>query len=320
MNDSVSPASPWRRRADVTYRKEENMKWSGVRIAVAVAAAVSSLSASVRADLTHRYSFTTDASDSVGGLNGTLVNTATVAGGALQFNNPNFSPAGGGYLSLSPSILPSSGGATIETWFTMQGSGFFTEAFTFTDNNNGANPPGSNNGMYLMGTISAPQPATPPGGANTGGSHIDASIAGFAGGEVDAYEETPGLGAGGGGYLDDGETFMMSMTIDATGNLSYYLYDLSQGGTGGLQETVPGYMLSQFAFTNAFLGRSAFPGDNSTSGAIDEFRVFNTALSASDIAADEAAGPNTVASVPEPGSLALAGLGAIGLMRRRRAR
>ena len=301
------------------------MKYSGIGVAVALAAAVSGFSPSVRAALTHRYSFTTDASDSVGTANGTLVNTATASAGSLQFNNPNFSPAGGGYLSLPVGILPTSGGATIETWGTFTGSGFFTEAFTFTDNNNGANPPGSNNGQYLMGVISAPQPGTPPGGAGTGGSHIAEALAGFStpasgnvGGEVDAFGTTPGVGAGGGGYMDDGETFMMSITIDPSGNLSYYLFDLSQGGVGGLQQTVPGYMLSQFAFTNAFLGRSAFPGDNSTSGAIDEFRVFNTALSASQIAADEAAGPNVVGSVPEPASLSLAAVGAIGLMMRRR--
>ncbi len=301
------------------------MNWSGVCVAVALAAAVSGFSTSVRADLTHRYSFTTDASDSVGGLNGTLMNTATVSGGALQFNNPGFSPAGGGYLSLSPGILPTSGGTTIETWFTDPGSGFFTEAFTFTDNNNGANPPGANNGEYLMGVISAPQPGTPPGGAGTGGSHIAEALSGFAGAsgtgvgtEIDAVETTPAIGAGGGGFLDDGESFMMAMTIDPSGNLSYYVFDLSKGGVGGLQQTVPGYMLSQFAFTNAFLGRSAFSADNSTSGSIDEFRVFNTALSASQIAADEAAGPNVVA--PEPASLALAGIGAIGLMTRRRAK
>src|SRR5271169_5567348 len=81
-----------------------------------------------RADLTHRYSFTTDASDSVGNANGTLVNAATVSGGQLQLNNPNFSgstsgqPDPHGYLSLPPSILPSSGSATIEEWFTFTGS------------------------------------------------------------------------------------------------------------------------------------------------------------------------------------------------------
>jgi hypothetical protein len=277
------------------------------------------------ADLIHRYDFSGTiaaggtVSDLVGTANGLLVNSATVSGGSLQLNNAPFSgpSTAGGYLSLPAGILPSSGSATIETWFTFGGSGFFTEAYTFTNSANDTNPPGANNGQYLMGTISAPQPGTPPGGANTGGSHIAQSLAGYAGGEIDAYETTPGVGAGGGGYLDDGETFMMAMTIDSTGNLSYYLYDLSQGGIGGLQQTVAGNPLSAFAFTNAFLGRSAFPGDNSTNGTIDEFRVYNTALSASQIAADEAAGPNVVVT-PEPASLSIAAIGAAALVSRRR--
>lgn len=38
------------------------------------------------ASLTHRYSFTTDASNSVGGANGTLMNGATVSGGAVTLS------------------------------------------------------------------------------------------------------------------------------------------------------------------------------------------------------------------------------------------
>lgn len=283
------------------------------------------MASSANADLTHRYSFTTDASDSVGGANGTLVGTVgggpTVSGGQLNLNNPGFTgpSSGQNYVSLPGSILPTSGSATIEGWFTFQGSGFFTELYSFTNSNSDANPPGANTGQYLMGTISAPQPATPPGGAGTGGSHIAESPAGYAGGEIDAYESTPGIGAGGGGYLDDGETYFMATVIDGNANtLSYYLYDVSAGGIGGLQQTVTGIPLSSFQFTNAFLGRSAFPGDNSTSGVINEFRIYNNAQSAAAIAADFAAGPDTVVPVPEPASLSLALIGTAGLLGMRR--
>ena len=127
---------------------------------------------SSQAQLTHRYSFTTNANDSVGSANGTLVNTATVSGGQLQLNNPNFSgpSTAGGYLSLPPSILPSSGSVTIESWFTFTGSGFFTEDWTFSDNANDTNSPGANNGQYFMHTISAPQGG--PNAGSAGGSHV----------------------------------------------------------------------------------------------------------------------------------------------------
>ena len=264
-----------------------------------------------QAQLTHRYTFNTDASDSVGAANGTLFNTATVSGGQLQLNNPNFSgpSTAGGYLSLPPSILPASGSVTIEQWFTFTGSGFFTEAYAFSDNNNDTNPPGANNGQYLMHTISAPQGGPVPAG---GGSHVAQALAGYAGGETDAFGTTPGFGAGGGGYLDDGETFMAATVIDSgAGTLSYYLYRTSDGA-GGLQQTIPAIPLSSYSFTNAYLGRSAFAVDNSTSGSVDEFRIYSNAESAAQIAADEAAGPNVL--VPEPTSLVLGTLGALGLI------
>lgn len=280
--------------------------------------------APVSAALTHRYSFTTDASDSVGGpaFNGTLVNIATVAGGALQLNNPNFSPGGGppdpnGYLSIPVSAIPTSGSMTIESWFTFTGSGFFTEDWTLTDNANDTNNPGASNGEYMMHTISAPQGGPVPAG---GGSHVAQTLAGYGGGaETDAYGATPGIGAVGGGYLDDGETFMSAVVIDGTaGTLSYYLYDLTPGSpAGGLQQSITAIPLSSFNFTNLYLGRSAFIVDNATSGSIDEFRIYNNAQSAGQVAADEAAGPNVVVPVPEPVSMSFLAAGAMGLLARR---
>ncbi len=245
--------------------------------------------------LTHQYTFNDGtANDSVGGAHGTLVNGATVAAGQLQLANPNFSgpSTAGRYLSLPPTILPASGSVTIEQWFTFTGSGFFTEAWTFSDNSDDTNPPGADIGQYLMHTISNPQPANPPGGPNTGGSRIVQTLAGFGGGaESSAYSSTPGIGAGGGGYLDDGGTYMAATVIDGTaGTLSYYVFRQSDG-VGGLQQTIPAIPLESYSFTNAYLGRSAFPNDNSTSGVVDEFRVYDEARTAEQILADFLAGP-----------------------------
>lgn len=293
----------------------KTLKWINIGVMTSVAA-LAVCTSTAQADLIHRYSFTTDTSDSVGSADGTLVGTVgggpAVSGGQLQLNNPGFSgpSSGQNYLSLSPGILPSSGSATIEEWFTFTGSGFFTEAYAFSDSGHDATPPGSNNGQYLMGVISAPQ-----GGPNTGsagGSHISQTLAGYAGGETDAYETTPGLGAGGGGYLDDGGTYMMATVINFNDDsLTYYL-------NGLLQQTITAIPLSSYSFTDCYLGRSAFPGDNSTSGSIDEFRIYNNVQSADSVLADYTAGPNTVIPVPEPTSLTLAAVGALGLLARRR--
>ena len=292
-------------------RREKWIK-AGLAASAVVFAAYGS---TAQAQLSHRYSFATDASDSVGGANGTLMNIATVSGGQLQFNNPNFSPSSfaGGYLSLPVNILPNSGSVTIEQWFTFTGSGFFTEAYTFSDRNGGANPPGATVGQYLMHTISAPQGGPVPSG---GGSHVGQALAGYTT-ESDAFGTTPGLGFAGGGYLDDGGTYMAATVIDGTaGTLSYYVFRVSDG-LGGLQQTIAAIPLSSYTFTDAFLGRSAFNADNWTSGSVDEFRIYNNAKTSGDIFADFVAGPN---QVPEPSSLALLGTGGIALLLRRRSR
>jgi hypothetical protein len=164
-----------------------------------------------------------------------------------------------------------------------------------------------------MGVISAPQGG--PNAGSAGGSHIVQALNGWGNGETDAFETTPGIGAGGGGYLDDGATYMMTAVIDGgAGTLSYYVYRVSDG-VGGLQQTVTAIPLSSFSFTQAFLGRSDFDGDNATAGSVDEFRIYDNAQSDSAIAADFAAGPNVV---PEPSSLAFVAIGALGLFARRR--
>ena len=117
----------------------------------------------------------------------------------------------------------------------------------------------------------------------------------------------------------------MSATVinGGAGTISYYLFDITAGGIGGLQQTIPANALSSYNFTNAFLGRSPFLADNATSGTIDEFRIFNNAQSDAAIAANFAAGPNDTspvvinAPVPEPATLSIAVIGAVGLLTRR---
>jgi hypothetical protein len=307
-----------------------------VLIRLSIAAMLSICASTSQADLTHRYDFSTDTAaggttadtGSVGGADGQLFGRADVSGGQLRLNNPNFTNsidesgnplmqnAGDpGFLSLLPSILPSSGSVTIEQWFTFTGSGFFTEAYTFTDHDNDlgspeviSNPPGAGNGQYLIHTISNPDNLTGTVVPGAGSSVAQATTGFNPGDESRAFGSTVGLGAGGGGYLDDGGTYMAATVIDGNaGTLSYYLFRVSDG-LGGLQGTISAIPLSSYSFTNAYLGRSPYP-DNYVSGSVDEFRIYDEARSAAQIARDFAAGPNSL--VPEPATGLLLSFGAI---------
>jgi hypothetical protein len=72
---------------------------------------------------------------------------------------------------------------------------------------------------------------------------------------------------------------------------------------------------------NDWLGRSQFSPDPFFNGSINEFRIYDQALSGAEVAASFAAGPDTI--VPEPSGVVLAlvgGLSALVLRRDRRRR
>ena len=138
------------------------------------AATLAACSTFANAALTHRYSFTTDASDSVGGANGTLVNGASITGGQVNLangGNPGFPSNGTGttqpqYVSLPADLLPNSGSASIDVFQTISGSGFYTETFYFANTTNSVQAPAGSRvspAQFLMGVNSRPGLDTRPG-------------------------------------------------------------------------------------------------------------------------------------------------------------
>src|SRR6185369_4510925 len=78
---------------------------------------------SMRADLTHRYSFASDASDSVGGANGILQGNVTVSSGAANF--PGLTNAD--YVELPPGLVSNYTSASFECWINVGVNGTWAE-------------------------------------------------------------------------------------------------------------------------------------------------------------------------------------------------
>src|SRR4029077_14751873 len=83
--------------------------------------------------LAHRYGFTNDANDSIGGANGTLVGNALVNAGALQLDGTF-----GTHMQLPSYLITNMGMVSFECWATYGVNGNFARLFDF-GNTNGAN-------------------------------------------------------------------------------------------------------------------------------------------------------------------------------------
>lgn len=93
--------------------------------------------------------------------------------------------------------------------------------------------------------------------------------------------------------------------------LSFYV-DGNLIGTLNIMDRSISSMSNDFAY----LGKSLYPGDPLFYGYINEFNIYNTALSCAEVQASYARGP---VPIPEPATMVLLGLGSLALVRRRRA-
>lgn len=92
--------------------------------------AVGKSNAPARAELTHRYNFTADANDSVGGAHGTMQGTAAVAGGAVVFDGTP-----GTFVELPPGLISNYTSVTFEFWLSPGDNGNWPELYAMGDRN-----------------------------------------------------------------------------------------------------------------------------------------------------------------------------------------
>ncbi|EEF60157.1 LamG domain-containing protein, partial [Pedosphaera parvula] len=95
--------------------------------------------------LTHRYSFTSDANDSVGTANGALQGAATISGGSLVLDGSD-----GTYLDLSPGLIEGYDAVTVDSWVTFNAGAQWARLWFFGDS--------QANELYLAPQFGLPNP------------------------------------------------------------------------------------------------------------------------------------------------------------------
>jgi hypothetical protein len=217
--------------------------------------------------LKHRYSFTANATDSVGGAHATLQGSATVSDGKLQV------PGGAARVNCATLNLASTFTTNLslsfEAWVTVTTHQDWAKVWMFGQ-------PGGENGLaYVEFT-----PRT--GGINAPSMSFNSAV----GGELNT-RTAPNPAA-----LTPGTEYHVIGVYDAGNNqmrlyLNGVLVDTGSLGGGNL---------TQIPASQGYLGAAVNYGDPNLLGTINEFRVWNIPLAGLQVALNEAAGPDVVIS------------------------
>lgn len=235
-----------------------------------LAATIAAGGVSLHAGLSHRYSFTADANDSVGTAHGTLMGSASIVGNAVSLDGISEN-----YVNLPADLLKGLSAVTIEAWATYESNAGWARLFDFGD----TNPDTGNGRNYLMFT------------GHSGNSDHRVVIS-----DVDPgynHEEmitVPGI------FDNLGEQHV-AIVVDSTRNfMALYVNGKLVGSKSNL--TIP---LSAVSGVHNYIGKATYNPDPSLYGTVNEFRIYDQALSAAEIAGSAAAGPDDLSL--DPGAL-----------------
>jgi Concanavalin A-like lectin/glucanases superfamily len=239
---------------------------SGSETANSAQASAATLSPTL-GSLVHRYSFGESGgatvADSVGGpvWAGTLPNGGTLSGGQLALAS-----ASQQYASLPPGIVSSLSNVTVMAWVNLASVSYWSRIFDFGN--------GTTTYMYLTprnGFDYTMRFAISTSGA-TGEQKINCPVAVNPGAW---HQMAVSLNAGTGVLYLDG------VAVGTNGDLT--LNPSSLGGTA-----------------HNYLGKSQSGSDPYFNGSLDEFRIYNVALSSAEVAATAALGPDQLLSTNPP--------------------
>lgn len=272
------------------------------------------------AALRNRYSFTTDATDSVGGQNGTLFGTnGSFAGGQLVLaNNGEGSQnpgAAGAYLDLPNGLISTAsaagtnGAVTVELWITMSANRDWAAAFSAGNSINGENTSDCCNDDQPYVQII---PRTGDGGQGNDVRVTTNSYGGPEGWVDDA-------GAGNGTDLAIGRKEHIVAVFDQSAGMPGTVTAYRNGTLMGTSPMAANLNLNTFfradnsgGDVNVWLGRSQWP-DALAAASYDEFRVYSHALSAQEALAGTVYGPNVTGATAIPSIEVNKGTGVISI-------
>ena len=216
--------------------------------------------------LVHRYSFNetggASAADSVGGpvWNGSLPSGGTLSGGQLTLAS-----ASSQYASLPTGIVGTLSNFTIIMWVRLNSTANWSRIFDFGN--------GTTTNMFLT-----PQ--------NGGSGTLRFAITTNGGGAEQQINCSS--------TLSTGAWHQVAVTLSGTTGI-LYLNGVSVGTNSGM--TIKPSSLGDTV--NNYLGKSQYP-DPYLDGSLDEFRIYNAALSAAEIAATAALGSGQLLGTNRP--------------------
>ena len=221
------------------------------------------IAASVRADLTHRYSFNEGAAkDSAGKVDANLKGDAKITGGQLVLQNTDkgSDDAKLSYLEFSGPILPKTGSVSIVLWFTAKDTGGFARLVNIGDKE------GSEGRAFIY--------FTPKNGDGQSRAAITAT-------------DTASKTLIDGDALDDGKEHCVAIVIDGTAKKLHVFVD---GKEPAAAQDLGENMLDKVRQVNNWIGKSSFDQDPGLSASINEFRVYDEALTLEKVGAIQKAG------------------------------
>ncbi len=231
------------------------------------------------AALVHQYTFNTDgqAEDSVGTADLTINGNAAVVGKSLVLpgggTRTHNASAGGSALTELAATMNGTDELTIEVWFTQSAAQNWTKLFMAGE---GAN----DNYMDLT-----------PRRGNSG--NVASGSYRTSGGESIAISGTV--------VPNHVEYYMAGVWNDTTGELSVYIAKVGDAGSWDAVTVGTSHDLAALNVNEFYLGSAVQFGDGDYRGQINEFRIYDTALTEAELQTSFAAGPATdIATDPTP--------------------